>query len=65
MCPREQTELLHVVLLDQGQHEPNESDAVQAERQEPVVLDEKGECIDAIYGHSEVIHEVLAVEEII
>ena len=37
--PGEQAELLHVVLLHQGQHEPDKADAVQTERQEAMVLD--------------------------
>lgn len=39
--PSEQAELFHVVFLHQRQHEPHETDAVQRERQEPMVADEE------------------------
>lgn len=63
--PSEQAELLHVVLLDERQHEPNESDAVQAERQESMVSDEKSQRLNAIEQHAEVVEEILAVEKVV
>lgn len=43
MSPGEQTELFHVVLLHQRQHEPHEANAVQRERQEPMVSDKESQ----------------------
>jgi hypothetical protein len=63
--PREQAELLHVVLLNQRQHEPDESDAVHAERQESVVGDEEAESLDAVEENAEVVEETFAVEEVV
>lgn len=37
MCPGEETELSHVVPLDERQDEPHEAHAVQTERDEPMV----------------------------
>lgn len=65
VSPCKQTELFHVVLLYQRQHEPNESDAVQAERQEAVISDEKSQRFNAVEQNAEIIKEILAVEEVI
>jgi hypothetical protein len=63
--PREQTELLHVILLHQRQNKPNEADAVQAERQESMVCDEESEGFDAVKENAEVIEETFSVEEVV
>lgn len=65
MRPGEQTELLHVIFLHQRQHEPDEADAVQAERQEAVVGDEEPQRLDPVEQHAEVVEEILAVEEVV
>lgn len=48
MCPCKQAELLHVVFFDQRQNKPYESNAVQAERQEAMISDEKSQSFNAI-----------------
>lgn len=63
--PCKQAELLHVILLHERQHEPDKSNAVQAERQESMVGDEKAKGLDAIEQNSEVVEEILAVEEVV
>lgn len=45
VCPGEETELSHVVLLDQGQHEPHEAHAVQTEWDEAVVCHQELEVV--------------------
>lgn len=65
MRPCKQTELLHVVFLDQRQHEPHETDAVQRERQEAMVFDEETQILDAIDDHTIVVDQIFAVEKVI
>jgi hypothetical protein len=65
VSPCEQTELLHVVFLNERQHEPNESNAVQAERQESVISDEESQCFHSVKQDSEVIEKIFSVEEVI
>lgn len=43
VSPSEEAELLHVVLLDEAQHEPYKADAVQREGQEAMVLHQHSE----------------------
>lgn len=45
MGPRKETELPHVVLLHQRQHEPHETHAVQTEGDEPVICYQKLEVV--------------------
>lgn len=65
VSPSEETELLHIIFLHERQHEPNESDAVQAERQESMVGDKESQCLNSIEEHSEIVEETLSVEEIV
>ena len=43
VSPSKQRELLHVILFDEGQHKPDESSNVEAEREESVVCDQNFE----------------------
>jgi hypothetical protein len=63
--PRKQAELFHVILFNQRQNEPNESNAVQAERQESMVSDQKSQTFSAIEQNSEIVEEIFAVEEVV
>ncbi len=65
MGPGKEGELPHVVLLDQGEHEPHEADDVHGEADETVVADEKREALGAADQDPEVVHHGLAVEEIV
>ena len=65
MCPGEQAELPHVVLLDQRQNEPDESYVVQAEAYETVVGDEPSQEVGAVYDYSKIVHNAFSVKEII
>lgn len=65
VSPSEQRELPHVVLARQRQHEPHESDAVQGEGEEAMVLDEEPQPLHLIHEVAEVVDEVLAVEEVV
>lgn len=65
MCPSKQTELLHVVLFDERQHKPNETNAIQCERQESMVRDQKVQIFHTIDHHTIVVHQIFAVEKVI
>lgn len=45
VCPSEQGELLHVVLVDQRENEPHEPDHIQTERDEPMVGDQHPQIV--------------------
>lgn len=63
--PREQAELLHVILLDQRQDEPDEADAVQAERQESMVRDQEPQGLDLVEQNSAVVEQTFAIEKVV
>lgn len=65
MRPRKQAELLHVVLLHQAQHEPHEADAVEAERKESMVCDEKPQRFHLVEHNAKVVEEILAIKEVV
>lgn len=65
MCPGEETELSHVVPLDERQDEPHEAHAVQTERDEPMVRHQELQVVRPINDDSKVINEVLSIEEVV
>ena len=65
MCPGEQAELPHVILLDERQNEPDESNVVQTEAYETVVGDQPSQEVSSVYYDSKIIHDAFSIKEII